>query len=96
LNAHFNLKMIIPQKLLDKHPDLTKKEIRMIASMILASRADKIRRAYILNFTVLGLGNFRSHASKKVRRYNKNKIKDRKRKRELQSIKENSKIYLLW
>lgn len=88
--------MIIPQKLLDKHPELTKKEIRMVASMILASRADKIRRAYILNFTILGLGKTRTHLAKKVRRYNKNKKKDRIRKRELQLIKETKTEYLLW
>lgn len=88
--------MIIPQKLLDKHPDLTKKEIEIIAKMILSSRADKIRRAYILSFYVTFLGRFRTHLSKKVRRYNKNKIRDKKRKRELQLIKQTSKEYLLW
>jgi len=88
--------MIIPQKLLDKHPDLTKKEIKIIANMILASRADKIRRAYIVRFTVTYLGTFRSHLAKKVRRYNKNKISDKKRKRVLQKEKLMSKDKLLW
>ena len=88
--------MIIPQKLLDKHPDLTKKEIKIIANMILASRADKIRRAYILSFYVTFLGRFRTHLSKKVRRYNKNKISDKKRKRILQKEKLMSKEKLLF
>ncbi len=86
----------LSQKLLDRHPDLTKLEIGIIVKMILASRADKIRRAYILKFTVMFLGQFRSHGSKKVKRYNRNKLKDRIRKRELQNIKENSREYLLW
>ena len=88
--------MIIPQKLLDKHPTLTKKEIKIIANMILASRADKIRRAYIVDFRVTYLGVFRSHKNKKVRRYNKNKVKDRIRKRKLRDIKEQTKEYLLF
>jgi len=88
--------MIIPQKLLDLHPDLTKKEIKMIASMILASRADKIRRAYILDFTVMCLGRFRTHRAKKVKRYKKNKVKDKKRKKQQQLIKESTINYLLW
>lgn len=88
--------MIIPQKLLDKHPDLTKKEIKTIANMILASRADKIRRAYILSFSVTFLGRFRTRLSKKVRRYNKNKKKDRNRKRELQQEKLMTKESLLF
>ena len=88
--------MIIPQKLLDKHPDLTKKEIEIIAKMILSSRADKIRRAYILSFYVTFLGRFRTHLSKKVRRYNKNKIRDKKRKRVKQIEKLMSKENLLF
>lgn len=88
--------MQIPQKLLDKHPDLTKKEIKTIANMILASRADKIRRAYILSFNVTFLGRFRTRMSKKVRRYNKNKKKDRDRKRVLQLEKSMKKENILW
>ena len=88
--------MIILQKLLDKHPDLNKKEIKIIANMILASRADKLRRAYIVNFYLTFVGKFRTHASKKNRRYNKNKVKDRIRKRKLRDIKEQSKEYLLF
>lgn len=86
----------IPQKLSNKHPDLTKKEIKMIVSMILSSRADKIRRGYILDFTVTYLGRFRTHKSKKVKRYNKNKIKDKKRKRIAALKKEFEVKNLLW
>lgn len=89
-------KLVLPQKLLDKHPDLTKKEIKTISNMILASRADKIRRAYILSFSVTYLGRFRTRMSKKVRRYNKNKKKDRDRKRELQLKKSMKKENILW
>lgn len=88
--------MTIPKKLLDRYPDLTKKEIKIIANMILASRADKIRRAYILSFNVTFLGRFRTRMSKKVRRYNKNKKKDRDRKRVLQLEKSLSKENLLF
>lgn len=69
------------QKLLNKYPDLNAKQIKMIANMVLAARAGKLRGAYIVRFSVPYLGLFRSHASKKVRRYNKNKVKDRKRKK---------------
>lgn len=64
--------------------------------MILASRADKIRRAYILSFSVTYLGRFRTRLSKKVRRYNKNKKKDKKRKRILQQEKLMTKESLLF
>lgn len=88
--------MIIPQKLLDKHPDLTKNEIKLIARTIIIGRADKIRNAYIVNFTVLGMGKFRSHARKKNRRWKKGLTKDRKRKRELTIKKQMSRESLLF
>lgn len=86
----------IPQKLLDKHPNLTKKEIKIIAGMILTNRADKLRRAYIVDFYVTYIGRFRTHGLKKVRRYNKNKLKDKKRKRVKQIEKQFKKENLLW
>lgn len=84
------------KELLDKHPDLTKKDIKLIATVILGVRADKIRRGYILDFFVPSIGQFRTYRTKKVKRYNKNKVKDRKRKREQQFKKEMSKVYLLY
>lgn len=83
-------------KLLAKHPDLTKKEIKIITSMILAARASKLKGAYIVKFTVPYLGVFRSHGSKKVRRYNKNKVRDRKRKKVELLKKSLTKEKLLW
>jgi hypothetical protein len=87
---------IFPQQLLDKHPDLTKKEIRAIAKIILNSRANKLRMAYIVDFRVPFLGRFRSHGNKTVRRKTKALAADRKRKKELTIKKQNTKEYLLW
>jgi hypothetical protein len=86
----------IPQKLLDKHPDLTKKEIMAIVRTILIKRSNKVSRAYILDFKVPGLGRFRTHANKVVKRKNKTMSADRKRKRELQKKIELTKERLLW
>ena len=86
----------IPQALLDRHPDLTKKEIRAIAKMILNSRANKLRMAYIVDFKVEFLGRFKSHGNKTVRRRKKALTADRKRKRIKQLIKQESKENLLW
>jgi hypothetical protein len=87
---------IFPQKLLDKHPDLTKNEIRAIAKIILNSRANRLRMAYIVDITIPYLGRFKSHGNKTVRRRKKTLASDRKRKREKQLIKQTSKEYLLW
>ncbi len=86
----------INERILKKHPDLTKKEIKSIVSGVLSARAQKIRGAYILDFYVPFLGNIRTHRAKKTRRYIKNKVKDKKRKREQKRIKDFKKENLLW
>lgn len=88
--------MKLSQRLLDKHPELSKREINLIARTIIISRADRLRTSYIVNICVPNLGRFRSHASKKVRRRTKTLSADRKRKRVLQKQKELTKEYLLW
>lgn len=85
-----------PQELLDKHPDLTKNEIKAIARLVLSSRANRVSRAYIVDFKIPNLGRFKSHGNKSVRRKKGVLRADKKRKRELQRRKELTKDYLLW
>ena len=83
-------------KLLELHPDLTRNEIRAIVKVILNSRANKLRQAYIVDFKIPYLGQFKSHGNKMVRRKTKTLAADRKRKRPLQRKKQLTKEKLLF
>jgi len=85
-----------PQKLLDKHPDLTKNQIKAIAKVVLNSRSNRTRVAYILDFTIPYLGRFWTRSNKTVRRKRKALSADRKRKKLIQIEKQMSKEKLLW
>lgn len=69
------------QKILDKHPDLTWNEIKFIANQILKSKRNRIRQGYIIDFRIPGLGTFRTHGNRKVKRMTEVMKRDRKRKR---------------
>jgi len=86
----------LPDKLLDKYPRHTSKELRIIPQQILRSRGLKIARGYILYFTVPRLGKFRTHASKVTRRKSGTQKEDRRRKKELTIKKQNTREALLW
>ena len=86
----------IPQELLDRHPDLTRREIIALSTLFLSSRNKRVRQGYILDFKIPYLGRFKSHGNKKTRRMKGTIKADRKRKRELAIIKQFKKENLLW
>lgn len=89
-------KIPLPQELLDKHPDLTWKEIKSIVAEYLKRYGFKVRNSYIVDFTIPQIGRFHSHGNRVVRRVGKYRLADKKRKKEKQRKKEFSKEHLLW
>ena len=86
----------IPTKLLLLNPDLNEKELRCIIRVILNSKSMKLRTSHILNFTVPHLGRFKTHGGKKVKRYKKDLVKDRKKKKNKYDKLLMTKERLLW
>lgn len=86
----------LPQELLDKHPDLTEKEIRAIVAEVWKRYGFKVRNGYILDFKIPKLGRVKTHGNKFVRRVKKYRLQDKKRKRIKQILKEQTKKHLLW
>ena len=86
----------IPPKLEYKYPSLRRKELRLVLTMIIKSINMRLRKAYIVDFKVRGLGTFKSHGNRKKKNFKKLLIKDKLRKRKKQEEKENLKENLLW
>lgn len=71
----------IPPKLLLLFPTMTENELRTIIKAVLNRKSMKLRTSHIVSFNVPNLGKFKSHGNKKVKRYRKDLLKDRKKKR---------------
>lgn len=77
----------IPKELLDKHPDLTEKDIKLIKRMVLDSYSRRVRQANILDVSLPHIGNIRTHRNRVKKYAKKTRITDKKRKREEQKKK---------
>jgi hypothetical protein len=86
----------LPQELLDRHPDLTEKDIKLIKRMVLDSYSRRVRQANILDVTISHVGNIRTHGNRVKRYAKKTRATDKKRKREEQKKKSLTKENLLW
>lgn len=86
----------ITDNLLKKFPDKSRRELRFIAQGIVKSINKKLRGAYIIKFTVPGLGEFRTHG-KRIKKNRKQRItKSRKLKREVYKQERFKKENILW
>lgn len=89
--------MILPTAFSYKYKDqFSKQELKSLVNIILKSRRMKLKDAQVVKITVPYLGTFKSHGRKKRKGYLKVKSRDRKRKRELQRLKELTKESLLF
>ena len=86
----------LPEALLFKHPNLSDKHLKLIRSSILFARGRKLRGSWILDFIIPHLGRFKTHGGRIKSWSNKNKVIDRKRKKELTRQKQFTKENLLW
>jgi len=86
----------IPDELLVLNPTLKIKEIRTVLNVILNSRRNRMRQAYIFDIRLPNLGRIRSNGNK-VHKFNK-KVLTRDRKRKKLEVRENSLKHnnLLW
>ena len=71
----------IPNELLILNPSLRLKEIRTILNVILGSRRNRMRQAYIFDIRLPGLGRIKSNGNKVHKHSKKTLIRDRRRKR---------------
>jgi type III secretory pathway component EscR len=71
----------IPYSLRVKHPNLSLREIRLIVRTFLKAKTYKVKDSHIIDFTIPYIGRVKSHGNKKVKRYRKTLIKDRRRKK---------------
>lgn len=71
----------IPHKLLLLFPTLSENELRTVIKTVLKRKDMKLRTSHIVDFNVPYLGKFKSHGNKKVKRYQRQLIKDREKKR---------------
>lgn len=77
----------LPQSLLDRHPDLTEKDIKLIRKMILDSYSRRVRQANIIDIVLPHLGRFKTHGNRIKKYAKKTRKADKKRKREEQKKK---------
>ena len=86
----------IPDELLVLNPTLNKKELRTILNVILNSRRNRMRQAYIFDIRLPSLGRLRSNGNK-VHKHNKKTLsRDRKRKRIETKTNDLKRVNLLW
>jgi hypothetical protein len=78
------------------HPGYTKQELRAIIRVVLNHKTSKLKSSHIVNFTVPYLGRIKSHGNKKVKRYRKYLVKDRRKKKALYTKSLFTKEKLLW
>ena len=86
----------LPKELLDRHPDLTEKDIKLIKRMVLDSYSRRVRQANILDVTIAHVGNIRTHRNRVKKYAKKTRMTDKKRKREEQKKKLLTRNSLLW
>ena len=77
----------LPQELLDRHPDLTEKDIKLIKRMVLDSYSRRVRQANIIDITIAHLGRWKTHGNRVKKYAKKTRKNDVKRKREEQKKK---------
>lgn len=63
------MQLEISDKLLKKHPYLTKNEIRTIIKTIWNHKSIKLKSGHVVNFTMPHFGNIKSHGNKKKKKY---------------------------
>lgn len=86
----------IPNELLILNPSLRLKEIRTILNVILGSRRNRMRQAYIFDIRLPNLGRIKSNGNK-VHKFSKKVLtRDKKRKKAEYITKSLSKDKLLW
>ena len=71
----------IPPILLLLFPNHTENELRTVIRTIWNRKSMKLRTSHIVDFNVPYLGKFKSHGNKKVKRYQRQLIKDREKKK---------------
>lgn len=71
----------VPPKLLLLFPTLSENELRTMIRTVLKRKDMKLRTSHIVDFNVPYLGKFKSHGNKKVKRYQRQLIKDREKKK---------------
>jgi len=86
----------IPDQLLVLNPKFNIKEIRTILNVILNSRRNRMRQAYIFDIRLPNLGRIRSRANKVHKHSKKTLTRDRTRKRREAKEKDLNKTNLLW
>lgn len=87
------MKLELTNELLIKHPNLTRSEMRLILRTIWNTKSSKLKRGYIVDFTIPHFGRIKSHGNKKKKTYH---AADRKAKRKTYSKKLMEKEKLLF
>ena len=86
----------ISDKVMALNPEFTKKELRSIIRIVLNHKTSKLKSSHIVNFVIPHLGRIKSHGNKKVKRYRRYLVKDRRKKKKKYNESLFTKEKLLW